>query len=48
MIKYEDDYGISPRVYSKAYLKKDLTERLHNHIKANIEFFCVAIVININ
>lgn len=38
MTKYEDDYGISPRVWSKAYLKKDLTEKATQSHKANIEF----------
>lgn len=38
MTKYEDDYGISPRVWSKAYLKRDLTEKATQSHKANIEF----------
>lgn len=38
MTKYEDNYGISPRVWSKAYLKRDLTEKATQLHKANIEF----------
>ncbi|MES5112086.1 hypothetical protein ABVC54_00130 [Lactobacillus gasseri] len=38
MTKHEDDYGISPRVWSKAYLKRDLTEKATQSHKANIEF----------